>query len=470
VGDPIRAVKLTGGFPSVFVVLSLLALLIVPIFVQGRVEELQEDVEVAAEPARALLAEVQYLLARQTSELRGYILTGDPRYIDDYLRFTSRERQIYPELEAHASRLSPEIVAYVVELRTLSDQWHERLAVRGAGTGDFAEVRLDPGLVQDLHLRILEAAGRAELAMRGAVFDRRQEIRDVERIAQIVYFLLIAVAFGATIAVASLNARIRGLAAEATHRRQEVEHALDETARAVAARTDLIRGFTHDVKNPLGAADGYAQLLESGVRGPLTAEQLSTVESIRRSIRGGIEIIEQLLDLSRLESGGLTIGRERVEMQDLLGGLVRRYAGTAASSGLDLILTEPPAGYAAELYSDPDRIRQVLDNLISNALKYTPGGGRVLVGLVPQTLHPPPREGSWLVVGVADNGPGIPAEEVERIFDEFHRVPGTTARGHGLGLAISRRVARLLGGDVTVRSVLGEGSTFLLWLPTREEG
>ncbi|HUE96118.1 MAG TPA: ATP-binding protein, partial [Longimicrobiaceae bacterium] len=82
----------------------------------------------------------------------------------------------------------------------------------------------------------------------------------------------------------------------------------------------------------------------------------------------------------------------------------------------------------------------------------------------------PGRGGAWAAVQVTDPGPGIPAEELDRIFDEFHRVPGTSGSGHGLGLAISRRVARLLGGDVTVRSVLGEGSTFILWLlPAAEE-
>src|SRR5690606_34070703 len=166
----------------------------------------------------------------------------------------------------------------------LSDQWHERVAESPLLTGEAPSPRPEEQLEQELYQRTLEAGGRAQLALRAALISRREEIRNVERPAQFVYALLVLLAIGATLAVASLNTRIKRLADEATARRLEVERALEDTARVVAARTDLIRGFTHDVKNPLGAADGYAYLLEAGVRGELEPEQMKTVKSIRRSI------------------------------------------------------------------------------------------------------------------------------------------------------------------------------------------
>jgi len=458
----------SGLTPSLFVVATLIALLIVPFVVQNRVERLRTDIENAAEPAARMMFEAQYLLAREVAELRGFLFTGDSTYLEQYARFELRERQLYPELEALVSNLDGEVLGHVVELRTLSDQWHERVAVLDSTVnGDNLRELVE----EELHLRTLESAGRADLALRVATAERRQEIRTVERMGRILYLLLAALAAGASLALATLNSRIRGLVAVATQRRTDAERALDESSRMAAARADLIRGFTHDVKNPLGTADGYAQILENGIRGELTADQLSTIGRIRRSIRGAVEITEQLLDLSRLEGGGLEIRRERVLVVEILKDIADRYGGVASAAGIALTVQgESTEGGPLDVYSDPHRIRQILDNLLTNALKYTPAGGRVEVGARIAEGKAITRSGRGLEIRVIDNGPGVPAEEVDRIFDEFHRVPGTAGRGHGLGLAISRRVARLLGGDVTVQSTLGSGSVFSVWLPMRNDG
>lgn len=456
----------SGAAPSAFVILALLALLLVPMLVQGRVDRLRQEIEESAEPSRALLAEVQYLLARQSSAVRGYLVTRSPDQLDQYTRFVARENQIYPELEAHAAELGASIVGDIAELRALSMHWHERLMLADLPEESITPEAFEAALEQELYLRTLEAAGRADLALRGAVLERRHEIRRVEITAGVAYFLLFVVGLGAAVAVAMLNARIRRLAEEANERRLEVERALDETARALEGRASLIRGFTHDVKNPLGAADGFADLLASGIRGELTETQAETVARIRAAIRGAIEIIDELLDLSRLESGGLHLRREAVELGSLTKEAIRHQAGAAAREGLEITL-RVDENEDLVAYTDRDRVRQVLGNLLSNAVKYTPAPGTVVVA-IHRNPSDPPRAGSWVAISVTDSGVGIPKEELERIFDEFHRVPGSTGRGHGLGLAISRRVARLLGGDVTVRSTLGEGSVFVLWLPIRD--
>jgi len=461
--------KWWGLLPSMFVVVSLVVLLVVPLVVQQRVNTLRSQVEEIAEPARFRLNEVQYVLSRQASTLQIYLATRNPAYLSEYTEFVGREMEGYPELQAFAAELEPEALAAVVELRTRSQQWHERVGQRVVTPTGPEAADAELILELDLYLQALEAGARADAVLVRATQLRRQAIRRVEGFASLVYGLLTLLALGAATVIARLNIRIGRLAADADSRRREVEWAFEETARAVEARAYLIRGFTHDVKNPLGAASGFAELLRLGVRGDLTEEQRETVDRIQAAIRSAVAIIDELLELSHLESGGLRLKRQRVELNSLLRDVRRDHAPAAAAVGLDL---QYAAGKGVDLvvFTDPDRVRQVLGNLISNALKYTPSPGRITLSLADENRTTPPHEGRWVAVAIEDTGYGIPLEEQERIFDEFHRVPGAPGKGHGLGLAISRRIARLLGGDVTVHSTLGVGSVFFLWLPIRDEG
>jgi signal transduction histidine kinase len=453
--------------PSAFVIIALLALLLVPLGVQERLEYLRAEIDQIGEPARDLVAELQYLLARESSARRGYLITGEAEFLDRYEQFSGREREIYPQLVTYAELLGPEVLREVTQLQALADRWREvRAPLETGGQPANAALMLAE---QDLYLGTLEAAGNVDLALRGAIAERDSEIRGVEQLTQTIYSLLLVLALGAALAVSFLHFRVRRLASEATARTAEAAHALDETARAVEARAHLIRGFTHDVKNPLGAADGYADLLEIGVRGELTDGQAEIIGKIRGSIGTAIEIIDELLDLSRLESGGLNLVREQTDVDDLVAENVKRHRAAAEAAGLELTLEKSGPGQPAVAYTDPNRVMQILGNLVSNALKYTPAPGAVKVRVSRVTGDGAPHEGSWIAVSVEDTGPGIPPGELERIFDEFHRVPGSAGQGHGLGLAISRGVARLLGGDVTVRSTLGRGSEFRLWIPVRQE-
>ncbi|HUE76296.1 MAG TPA: ATP-binding protein [Longimicrobiales bacterium] len=458
-----------GGLPAILIVLVLLAVVVILVPVQARIDALRAEVEEVAEPGADLVAEIQYLLARQTSSLRGYLISRDTTYLDQYAALRAREREIYPELERHAVTLSPDVAADVAEIRTLADLWHRRLQVEAlvaAGATPESTVVL---LEQELYRETLEAASRAAQSIRQLTRARQARIDRVERNARFIYAFLFLLASLVAVSTAVLNARVRSLAAETEGRRAEIEVAMERTARAVAARADLVRGFTHDVKNPLGVADGYAELLELGLRGTLAPPQLETVGRIRSSIRGAIEITNELLDLSRMESGGLQVRREPFDLRALVREVVQQHVMAASAAGLELRFMDGRApNPKTTIYTDPDRVRQILQNVISNALKYTPPPGEVTVRIdfrSGSTETP----GAWAHVSVTDTGVGIPVQEQDRIFDEFHRVPGSGASGHGLGLAISRRIARLLGGDVSVHSDPGEGATFVLSLPLRQE-
>lgn len=247
--------------------------------------------------------------------------------------------------------------------------------------------------------------------------------------------------------------------------RAEAERRRDELERVTESRARLIRGFSHDVKNPLGAADGYLHLM--GLMNHLTEPQKEKVGKVRRSIKAALTLIEDLLELARAEAGEIEIQPAPTDVRAVAEEAVEEYRAQAEAQRLSLtigIQRTPPA-----IDSDARRIRQILGNLLSNAVKYTERGA-VTVAVDVREGGKAPGPGRWIAIDVADTGPGIPEEQQSLLFQEFRRL-GTAVdtKGAGIGLAISRRIAQALGGDITATSVVGAGSTFTLWLPTRSE-
>jgi PAS domain S-box-containing protein len=227
----------------------------------------------------------------------------------------------------------------------------------------------------------------------------------------------------------------------------------------------LIRGFTHDVKNPLGAADGYLSLLETGVLGPLSEVQTQSIRRARRSLHNALTLLSGLLEIERAEAGRLDIERGDVDLGAAVVETVEEFHAAAATKGLGTTCSVPEGGEALVVRSDGARIRQILANLVSNAVKYTQMNGRVSIRARVAQPAEAPGAGAWVEVTVADNGPGIPLRKQSLVFREFTRFDPGAAAGSGIGLAISRRLARALGGDITFTSTPGSGSAFTLWLP-----
>lgn len=249
------------------------------------------------------------------------------------------------------------------------------------------------------------------------------------------------------------------------HARQEAERRGEELRRVSESRSTLMRGFSHDVKNPLGAADGYLQLLEDGIFEQLTRKQLQSVANVRRSIRSALDLIEDLLGLARAEVGQVDITTEPTDVRHVARDAAEEYRAQAESEGLHLDVDCPREFPIIE--SDPHRIRQVIGNLLSNAVKYTKHGG-VHVDVTVREDGAAPRPGRWIAVDVHDTGPGISEEQQKTVFEEFRRGPAPPAEpGSGIGLAISQRIAHALDGEITLTSYPGEGSTFTLWLPAK---
>lgn len=258
---------------------------------------------------------------------------------------------------------------------------------------------------------------------------------------------------------------LAGLAFRKIHLLEEAERRTVELQAVMESRSRLMRGFSHDVKNPLGAADGFLQLLEDGLFGHLTDEQLPRLRRARKALRSALGLIDDLLEFARAESGQLEIKAAPTDVREAAREMTEEYMARAEEKGLSLTLDLPDRFPVIE--SDPARIRQITANLLSNAVKYTPAGGRVVVKV---TADEEDGAGARVFLSVADDGPGIPPDKRTLLFEEFTRLDPEASDGAGVGLAISRRIAMALGGDIDVDSTVGVGSTFTLCLPLRRPG
>jgi signal transduction histidine kinase len=264
------------------------------------------------------------------------------------------------------------------------------------------------------------------------------------------------------VAYAGVFGHLASLALQKIRVLDDVKDARSKLERVLASRSRLIRGFSHDVKNPVGAADGYAALLDEGVYGSLTPPQTKAVERIRRSIQSALTLIDDLHELARAETGRLSLTREPLDINVLLEEMILEYQAAARSAGLTLKTRLDE--HLPQVTTSGIRVRQIVSNLLSNAIKYTREGS-ITVETMVHDIDPSGAPGDWLQIRVSDTGAGIPADKQEYIFEEFSRIGSHDKSGAGLGLAISRLLARALGGDITVDSTVGLGSRFTFWLP-----
>jgi len=262
-------------------------------------------------------------------------------------------------------------------------------------------------------------------------------------------------------AEAALMETVARLCSQALERARLLEAERQARAEAEAAnraKTDFLSAMSHELRTPLNAIVGYVDLMEMGLRGPVTEAQLQDLGRIRRAQAHLLGIIDDILNFARVETGRLEYEREPVEVQPLLGELEALVAPQLAERGLRYACECAPGLVAL---GDRDRVRQILVNLLSNAVKFTEPGGRVEVGAA--------EEGDRIAVRVRDTGRGIPRERLEEVFDPFvqidrHRTE-SARQGVGLGLAISRELAHGMGAELTAWSAPGEGSCFTLSLP-----
>jgi PAS domain S-box-containing protein len=238
---------------------------------------------------------------------------------------------------------------------------------------------------------------------------------------------------------------------------RESEKARIAAEDANRAKTELLATVSHELRTPLNAISGYSELLSLGLRGPLTAEQATDVERIRHAQSHMGHLLDDLLLYFRLGLGGLSATVTTAAIKDITTGLTAFVAPQANQRRISVTVS-PYAG-SARVLADVDRCRQILINLLTNAVKFSADDGAVDMRVV--------EFDESVDIEVRDQGAGIPAERIDAIFEPFVQLDatGTTKSGFGLGLAISRKLAELMGGSLRARSVVGEGSCFVLSLP-----
>jgi signal transduction histidine kinase len=251
---------------------------------------------------------------------------------------------------------------------------------------------------------------------------------------------------------------IERLLADSERARAEAEAARAEAEAANRGKSEFLAVMSHELRTPLNAIGGYADIMEMGIRGPITPAQREDLARIQMSQRHLLGLINEVLNYAKVETGAVHYDLATVQVREVLNAAESLVAPQARAKGLTLAITECPPQLEAR--TDSEKLRQILINLLSNAVKFTERGGRIEMGCE--------EAPSKIRIHVQDTGIGIPADKLHLIFDPFVQVRSDLTRPHegtGLGLAISRDLARGMGGDLVVESAPGVGSTFSLTLP-----
>ena len=342
------------------------------------------------------------------TDLAGRVIQANPRYCEltgyaePELRTLSPAALTHPEDLAHDEALTAQLVAGEIPMY----RRHKRCLNRA---GDIVWVRSTVSLLRD--------AGNAPWRIVGVVEDITEHLR-----------------------------------------LEEAERAREAAEVSNQAKSDFLSRMSHELRTPLNAMLGFAQLLEIDRRHPLTPTQRPWVAQIQQAGWHLLEMINDVLDLSRIESGNLRLQTTTLELGELVQASTALVASDAAKRGIRI--SEELAPGTSAVFGDATRVKQILTNLLSNAVKYNIDNGRVHVA---SRLAAP----DVVEISVTDTGLGMTPEQMEELFRPFNRLgrERTALQGTGIGLVISRRLAELMGGSIRVKSVPGEGSSFILKLP-----
>ena len=444
--------------PLVVVIAVLAMLVLAPVAVSARVRRQRANLTDYVDPARLRATDVTSFLAEQMFAVGMRASPGRPSADPRYVAALGSEHRGVLALDSLLQSSNADILERFAQFREASTRWHDDVESMtpspNAAVLDTARADGDTAIIAARHLvEILEQAGNAA----------RTDVRRWERVDLLLPLFLGPLALLACVLIVRAGQRTVRLAAVAERDRRALAAAMDQ-------KSAFMRGISHDLQNPLGAALGNVDLILEGVT--KSEEQHDALLRVRRLTKRASDTVASLLAVARSDTGEIGIQTTPIDLRALSRAAVDDHSFMAGSKQQTVELS---ATTALRAMGDAARVRHIIDNLLSNASKYTPRGGRIRVDITTRTRD----DGRWACVTVRDSGPGIPPEWRERVFEEYARVPAARemAPGLGIGLAVSRRMARIMGGDVTVddaepstngREQLG-GAAVSLWLHLVDE-
>ena len=452
---------------------AIVALLGIVTALSVRRERIETQWVMHTQEVRAAIATVFAGARDAEAGVRGYLLTGDSSTL---LAYHSQ----LPNATAALGRLrrltadNAEQSARVVLLDSLvaakSDELTRLVGLAKAGRVDSAIATVGANQRYRLVNRIRTLLGTMD-ADEAALLERR--LQNVERQRRLVVLVVvigtIVAAALALLALQLLSRSARQLEMQGTQiaksRDELLASAAQLKARTIAAeeanraKAQFLTTMSHELRTPLNAIDGYAELLEMGLRGPVTAAQAQDLARIRRSQRHLLALVNDVLNFARLEAGRVEWQITDVSVDDTLQVVEALIRPQLEAKRITYTREECDDGLAVR--ADAEKLRQILVNLLGNAWKFTDAGGSVSISCE--------ADDSEVRICVRDTGRGIPADKLPTIFDPFVQVDrhlgGDSQQGVGLGLAISRDLARGMSGNLDVTSVVGAGSEFVLSVP-----
>ncbi len=400
--------------------------------------------------------------------VRGYVISGEEAYLEPYLAAVARLGEHQRRLDGLVAG-SPAQGQRVAALQALVAERFALLeavvALRRSAGFDAARALVTGGrgkLLQDRIRGEVSGIAGAEAASLARLEAETSEAVRAARTAVIAAGLLgpVALAVALGLLLASLR-RQRLIGVELSAKNVSLQEATTRAEGADRLKSAFLATMSHELRTPLNAIIGFTGILLQRLPGPLNVEQARQLEMVRTSSRHLLALINDILDLSKIEAGQVSLASGHVDVGSALGKVADVVRPLAEAKGLALRLELPEALPA--ITGDRRRIEQVLLNLLANAVKFTDRGEIRL-----SACEEGPWPGRRLLLRVEDTGVGISSEDLLSLFQPFRQLEVGLDRRHegtGLGLAISKRLAGLMGGDVTAESVPGRGSTFTLALP-----